>query len=90
MQAPSIDCMLMVARLRYLGRLVRLQLPTLVALLHVQKDGKRLPWIDLVASDCDKLIELGAVSGLGTFLGDPGHWLEVIKSESWEKIVDGI
>eukprot|EP00973_Karenia_brevis_P083741 11619647-Karenia_brevis.AAC.1 len=49
MQAPSIDCILMVARLRYLGRLVRLQPPTLVALLHVHKDGKRLPWIDLVA-----------------------------------------
>ena len=39
LKAPSFDCLLMVARLRYLGRLARLQPPTLLAILHINRDG---------------------------------------------------
>lgn len=47
LEAPSIDCILMRVRLRYMSRLARHQPPTLTALLHVRLDDQRLPWIML-------------------------------------------
>jgi hypothetical protein len=91
LKAPSFDCLLMVARLRYMGRIVRLQPPSLVAILHVHRNSKRLPWIRLIASDCDQLLRLGYVHGIGSLLDDPSSWLELFKSENgWNRIVDKV
>ena len=48
---PSIDCLLCRARLRYIGRIVRSQPPSLIALLRQRIAGKRPAWVELVVRD---------------------------------------
>ena len=50
-QQPSIDCLLMRARLRYFRRLVLSRPAVLVALLHSRVNGARLPWCELLICD---------------------------------------
>ena len=72
LHVASLDCLLMGARLRYLGRLVRHHPQTLCALLHVHKDHMVLPWVALVSRDCDGLVARGLVpASLGAFAASP-------------------
>ena len=91
LNAPSFDCLIMIARLRYMGRLARLHPSALVAILHVHPESKRLPWIRLIASDCEQLLRLGYVENTGTLFEDPSRWLEIMTSENtWGRIVDKV
>ena len=49
--APSIECILARARLRYLRRLVLRQSMSLLALLSVRLKGQMLPWVTLIMND---------------------------------------
>ena len=55
LEQPSIDCILAKMRLRYAKRILTNRPRALIALLHVSISGRRLPWIDLLARDCDLL-----------------------------------
>jgi hypothetical protein len=67
MDAPSVDCILLAARLRYAARLVKHCPPTPVAVLHFQSKGKQLPWTKLLCDDMRSL----QVRGLDCPGGDP-------------------
>ena len=51
LQMPSLDCLMVRARLRYLGRLLRTMPPALLALLACRFGGKRLPWTEQLVQD---------------------------------------
>ena len=52
LHAPSIDCVVRRARLKYLSRLAAESLPQLnLALQTVDRHGNRLPWVKLVVND---------------------------------------
>ena len=88
----SVDALLLIARMRYLGRLVRQRPPTLVALLHFTSGARRLPWVDLVARDTAMLSTLRLLpEGFPTFDGDPAAWSEMMHdSAAWARVLDGI
>ena len=48
---PSIDCILLTARMRYLVRIVREAPSTLIAVLHFRREGQPIPWTKLVIQD---------------------------------------
>ena len=48
LQAPSIDCLLMRGRLRYLARIVKATPHALMALLFATPKGKQMPWCSLI------------------------------------------
>eukprot|EP00973_Karenia_brevis_P075128 10436683-Karenia_brevis.AAC.1 len=50
---PLVDCLLLRARLRYIGRLLRHRPRPLLALLHVRHRAKRLPWVAQVLTDLE-------------------------------------
>ena len=51
MGAPSIDCILLTARVRYIIRIVREQPKTLCAVLHFRREHQRLPWTEQAIED---------------------------------------
>eukprot|EP00973_Karenia_brevis_P002289 307810-Karenia_brevis.AAC.1 len=51
LSAPSIDCLLMRGRLRYLARIVRLRPQALMSLLFSKPGNKRLAWSKLIVED---------------------------------------
>lgn len=53
--APSIDCLVMRARLLYAGRLVLRAPPPLVAVLQSRPGGKPLEWVSTLSGDLCKL-----------------------------------
>lgn len=55
MDAPSVDYILLAARLRYAARLVKHCPPTLVAVLYFQSKGKQLPWTKQLCDDMRSL-----------------------------------
>ena len=89
LSVPSLDCMLAVSRLRYLGRVVRLKPHSLCTLLHCHVGDRVLPWVALLSRDCDDLRARGLVpTFLGPFLQDPSAWHSFIADESaWARAV---
>jgi len=67
-RAPSIDCIVARARLRYLRRVLCGDHAALRTMLGQRAHGKRLPWVDLVVDDMRRLGQLVARCG---HLGDP-------------------
>ena len=51
LDAPSVDCILLTARLRYAARIVREAPASLVAALHFRRRGKQLPWTNFISHD---------------------------------------
>ena len=76
MNAPSIDCMLMAARLRYAIRILRQRPPSLVAVLSVQPKGIMLPWPRLLCDDMRGLAATCAACPSGDPCTDPQAWRE--------------
>ena len=76
---PSIDCLLMHARLKYLRRILINQPPGLVALLSLRPKGQPLPWIVQMYGDLKTLHRL---VNLGADLSDPDtdayRWFDYI------------
>ena len=88
--APSIDCLVQVMRLRYLHRLVTLQPPDLVAILHMRPGGTSLPWVRCVAADCDSLrARCVGYKDMPSFLESPLQWSRAIAdSKQWLPMLD--
>ncbi|CAK0891389.1 unnamed protein product, partial [Prorocentrum cordatum] len=82
----SVDCLMMRARLRYLGRLLRSQPSALLAMLSTRPKDRPLPWAQLLTTDMLKLRELvapcshlpcptaGASIWTEFILASPGRW----------------
>ncbi|CAK0888810.1 unnamed protein product, partial [Prorocentrum cordatum] len=69
----------MTMRLRYLQRLVLLRPSDLVALLHFRPKGQPLPWVRLVAADCEFLRRQGLVPpAMPGFFDAPLQWDELV------------
>ena len=87
---PSVDCVLMSARLRYLGRLVRHRPQTLISLLHSQRESSVLPWVSLVTRDCDDLAARGLVPfSPGSFSSSPEAWSTFIATDpGWGRALE--
>ena len=85
-QQPSIDCLMMRARLRYFRRLVLGSPKVLVALLHSRVNGARLPWCELLICD---LKWLRLRSNIDSFCSapcpdqDPHWWYVCACSTEW-------
>ena len=62
LQQPSIDCILIRKRLRYVARIVKAMPQSLVAFLTVARADRALPWVEQMHAD------LAASTGLGTKL----------------------
>ena len=91
LQMPSLDCLFMVARLRYFARLVRNQPLPLLALLHVGSSEPELPWLSLIRTDTERIRAAGHVPGLAGLHEDPDQWLCLLRSSpKWDKILDSI
>jgi hypothetical protein len=88
--ADSVDCLLMVARLRYLGRLIASQPKQLLALLahrvpHINGSDTRMPWVNLAVADTVRLKLLGAVPhDTPSIDDDPTLWTDLILSDEWK------
>jgi len=79
LDVPSLDCILMIMRLKYLTRLVVLRPPDLMALLHMRPKGKQLSWVTLIAADCDKLRQLKLVDDdMPSLLDGTERWVQLI------------
>eukprot|EP00959_Pyramimonas_sp_CCMP1952_P016474 349419-Pyramimonas_sp.AAC.1 len=67
MSMPSIDCVLSVARWRYVGRVVRNRPLTLISLLHFRKGEQCLPWVRALQHDAAFLQARGFFADLPSF-----------------------
>ena len=92
LNVPSIDCLLMVMRLRYLQRLVLLRPPDLVAVLHFRLKGQPLPWVRLLAADCEFLRCEGLVPpAVPSFLDAPLQWAALVADrKKWATAVGSV
>jgi hypothetical protein len=88
----SIDAYLMIARLNYLGRVLRSRPTTLIALLHFRSGDKRLPWVELIVHDTVVAAQLGILPDhLAGIDADPAAWQAFAERESaWSAFVDRI
>lgn len=91
LNVASLDCRMMTARLQYLGRLVRRQPPTLLALLHFRcsRMGRSLPWMQLIRRDLEFISKGGWLPPrFGSFDDDVSSWLSSLQSElAWDAVV---
>ena len=91
LQQPSIDCLLIRRRLKYVGRVLQNRHKSLYAVLSLKYKGMQLPWVQLVASDLQKLYD--NVSGVRQCLpapcGHPMKWFCFITSfpEKWTSFI---
>eukprot|EP00959_Pyramimonas_sp_CCMP1952_P469994 9495917-Pyramimonas_sp.AAC.1 len=86
MQQPSIDCLLMRARLRYVRRLMCNSPPALLASLAPRVDGKPLPWVKLIVSDLRWLREKSCVPlfwALPDPTAGPAAWRDQMADPKW-------
>ena len=87
---PSLDCLIARMRLAYAGRLARLRPRALLGLLHTIKGDRRLPWVEALARDAEKLRELGLTPpGFPHFFEAPCDWHRIMLDEKrWRELVD--
>ena len=80
LQSPSIDCILMKARLRYFGRILKMQPPALLALLSSRPGGSPIGWVRLIVQDMRILQQrVSLCSALPDPVGNPKPWLILIR-----------
>ena len=88
---PSLDCILMVARLRYLGRPVRNQPAPLLALLQAGAGEPELPWLATIRADVERVRSLGLVPGAPSLRQGPQAWLGLLRDAAkWAQILDKV
>jgi hypothetical protein len=76
---PSLDCIIMRSRLRYLSRVLRSQPPALLALLSSRPRSSTLPWTKLILLDMQTLRErVSLCSWLPDPATNPGEWTAFI------------
>ena len=90
---PSMDCLLVRARLRYLRRVCKHSSQALFLLLTLRKGRKPLPWVTQIISDLHLLkksvrYHKGRMPGLNAELHE---WLALFEDQSaWNEAVDRI
>ena len=82
LEAPSVDCILLVARLRYAARLVRCRPPTLLVALHFRCKGQPLPWTQQLIEDMRALQSFGLKCPSGDPIHEADAWIVWLASES--------
>ena len=93
LKAPSIDCLMMRARLRYLGRVLRNKPQALLAILAVRVNGQQLAWTKLIISD---MLVIRARVSLCSWLPQPAlaskKWVDFITTQpdKWSMAVNAL
>ena len=88
LNAPSVDCIIQRNRLLYLRRLLINKPRVLLAALHFQFKGRRLPWVELILEDLRRVKkDLRCCSSLGDPAVDIEAWTTTITSHLWPSIV---
>ena len=88
---PSIDCILTRARLKYAKRLLVNRPRALVALLSIRENGQPIPWVMLLADDCEVLRRNNdEANNLGPLLVDHSAWYLFMMSDNWNHMVNSI
>jgi len=85
-QQPSIDCLLMRARMRYVRRLVQCKPVVLAGLLHTRVRGRLLPWCELVLADFEWLRKWSCIDAFRDAPDpsvDPDWWSRAASDSSW-------
>ena len=93
LQQPSIDCILIRKRLRYVARIVEAKPQSLVAFLRVARADRALPWVEQMYADFAALHRSGyEVAASLPPLGAPELWPAWIAQHSneWIRLVDGM
>ena len=86
---PSIECLIAKSRLLYARRLLKLRPRALLGVLHLRKGGGRLPWVQCLAHDCDRLrVHQLVPAHTASFFDDPAGWHGLMLSERWPGLVD--
>ena len=76
---PSIDCIIMISRLRYLSRLVQSRPPALLALLSSRPRSTSLAWVQLAVRDMQTLrARVSLCSSLPDPADGPQQWTSFI------------
>ena len=89
--ADSIDCILLVARMLYLGRVVRERPRSPLAVLHMRCSGKPLPWVEHVRRDAAFLVTEGFLPDMPAFDADPDKWVQKMATrDSWKSALDSV
>ena len=91
---PSLDCLLVRARIKYAGRLMRLRPRALLALLHMQRQGRRLQCVKRLLADLDIAVARSSrheISQMPSAASSPNSWANIlIQPASCDQLVDSI
>jgi hypothetical protein len=90
LKVPSVDCILMRNRFKYLRRILASQPKSLLAILSAILRGQRLAWATPLLRDLEVLrIRVSIVSRLPAPSDDPAAWVEFIKTNTvrWNNAV---
>ena len=93
LEQPSVDCLLVRARLRYMARIIRSQPRDLMALLHLRsRSDTPLPWVELLTKDIDTLrLHKLIPRHFPDFVADAGAWHALMRAAgTWEEIVGSL
>ena len=92
--APSIDSLLLQARLKYVGRLCRVRHLAIWALLQARHKGKAISWVNQCKADLQLAFQLSPVAQ--SLLPDPSlglahehAWLQFITTDetAWQRVI---
>jgi DNA-directed RNA polymerase subunit RPC12/RpoP len=93
LKAASIECLLMKARLRYLGHILRSRPQALLAMLAVRVKGQALAWTKLIRSDLSVIrARVSLCSSLPEPSYGPKEWVDFItvQPERWSVAVNAL
>ena len=93
LQAPSIDCLLMRGRLRYLARIVKATPRALLALLFAAPKGKQMPWYSPIIEDIRTLkCRVGLCGPLPDPKVESRKWVDFMiqNPEKWSPAVSAL
>jgi hypothetical protein len=89
----SLDCWLVKARLRYLGRMLRNRPEPLLALLACRPKNKMLPWAELIVEDMRIARRMSTLCrNLGDPADEPMAWRDFIlaSQQRWSDVIGSI
>ena len=88
---PSIDRLLTVARLQYLGRVERERPRSLIAALHARPRGQPTPWVAAVRRDVTMLTTFGFFADLPDLDAGAEEWVaRMAHKPAWKREVDRV
>ena len=93
LQQPSLDCLIVRARLAFAARVCRDRPAELLALLHLRVGGEagRLPWVAQLAKDVDVLKDALAISQWPSLFEGPQFWHDKMSQpHAWSNMIDSV